>query len=155
LQEGFPVETAATVVERQCGSAQQAVNFGAAMVGLVVHDVVIGAGVEHMGYVPINASDRVQELYGRAWTAKLIERHNIVGQGLGAELIANKYGIGRAAMDAFAVESHRRAADATAAERFRRELVPMNGFVADQGIRPQTTLASLAELKPVFKPDAG
>lgn len=153
LQEGLPVETAATVIERQCGSGQQAVNFGAGQVALGIHEVVIGAGVEHMGHTPIDASDRVQDTYGKAFTPKLFERHRIVGQGLGAELLADEYGISRAAMEELAVRSHQLAHRAAEDGDFKRELVPVAGVDRDQGIRPHTTAEALAELKPVFKPD--
>ena len=153
LQEGLPVETAATVIERQCGSGQQAVNLGAGQVALGIHDVVIGAGVEHMGHIPIDASERVQGSYGKAFTPKLFDHHAIVGQGLGAELLADEYGISRAAMEELAVRSHRLAHRATEDGDFAREVVEVAGVSRDQGIRPQTTPEGLAELKPVFKPD--
>src|ERR1700745_2381168 len=73
LQEGLPIEAAATTVDRQCGSAQQAVGFGAALIAAGVHDVVIGSGVEHMGHLPFSAMDRTQEEFGSAYTAKLLE----------------------------------------------------------------------------------
>src|SRR5690242_13185820 len=95
LQEGLPIEAAATTVDRQCGSAQQAVNFGAALIAAGVHDVVIGSGVEHMGHIPFAAGTDTQERYGNALTQKLMERHNIVGQGLGAEMIAEQWEIDR------------------------------------------------------------
>jgi acetyl-CoA acyltransferase len=153
LQEGFPVEAAATVIERQCGSAQQAVNFAAALVAVGVNDVVLGSGVEHMGHVPIDASKKIQEIYGQAWTEKLFEHHAIVGQGLGAELIADEYGITRQAMDDLAVRSHRLASSAAQAGEFIREIVVVGGVAHDQGIRPGTSTETLAQLKPVFKPD--
>src|SRR4051795_13230765 len=68
LQEGLPIEAAATTVDRQCGSAQQAVNFGAALIAAGVHDVVIGSGVEHMGHLPFAAGMKTQQEYGRAFT---------------------------------------------------------------------------------------
>ena len=79
LQEGFPIEAAATTVDRQCGSAQQAVNFASALIAAGVHDVVIGAGVEHMGDVPFAAGERVQEQLGRPFTPALLAKHDIVG----------------------------------------------------------------------------
>jgi acetyl-CoA acetyltransferase family protein len=157
LQEGLPVEAAATTVDRQCGSAQQAVNFGAALIAAGVHDVVIGSGVEHMGHIPFAAGTDTQERHGHAFTQKLMERHNIVGQGLGAEMIADQWEISRRELDELAVRSHRRASKATEAGQFTREIVPVgvneDTHVADQGIRPGTTFEALAELKPAFKPD--
>src|ERR687887_2863500 len=84
LQEGLPIEAAASTVDRQCGSAQQAVNFGAALIAAGVHDVVIGSGGEHMGPVPFLGGFENQDKSGAAFTPALMEKHNIVGQGLGA-----------------------------------------------------------------------
>jgi acetyl-CoA acetyltransferase family protein len=157
LQEGLPIEAAATTVDRQCGSAQQAVNFGAALIAAGIHDVVIGSGVEHMGHLPFAAGMKTQQEFGGAFTAKLMEKHNIVGQGLGAEMIADQWEIPRSELDELALRSHQRAAKATEEGKFEREIVPfqVNGdtYVADQGIRPDTSLEALASLKPVFKED--
>jgi acetyl-CoA acyltransferase len=157
LQEGLPIEAAATTVDRQCGSAQQAVNFGAALIAAGIHDVVIGSGVEHMGHLPFAAGLTTQQEFGGAFTPKLMEKHNIVGQGLGAEMIANQWEIPRSELDELALRSHQRAARATEEGKFEREIVPfqVNGdtHVADQGIRPDTSLEALASLKPVFKED--
>jgi len=157
LAEGLPIEAAATTVDRQCGSAQQAVNFGAALIAAGVHDVVIGSGVEHMGHIPFAVGMETQQKYGSAFTPKLMEKHNIVGQGLGAEMIADQWEIPRSELDELALRSHRLAARATEEGRFERETVPfaVNGdtYVADQGIRPETSLEALAQLKPVFKED--
>jgi acetyl-CoA acyltransferase len=157
LQEGLPIEAAATTIDRQCGSAQQAVNFGAALIAAGIHDVVVGSGVEHMGDLPFSAGMKTQQEFGAAFTAKLMEKHNIVGQGLGAEMIAEEWEIPRSELDELALRSHHLAARATDEGRFEREIVPfqVNGdtYVADQGIRPDTSLESLASLKPVFKED--
>src|SRR6266487_7138422 len=157
LQEGLPIEAAATTVDRQCGSAQQAVNFGAALIAAGIHDVVIGSGVEHMGHLPFAAGMKTQEEFGYAFTPELMAKHNIVGQGLGAEMIADKWEIPRSELDELAVRSHRLAAQATEERRFERETIPfaVNGstYVTDQGIRPDTSLEALSQLKPAFKPD--
>jgi acetyl-CoA acetyltransferase family protein len=157
LQEGLPVETPATTVDRQCGSAQQAVNFSAALIAAGVHDAMIGGGVEHMGHFPFSAGMKTQQEFGFAFTPALMEKHNIVGQGLGAEMIADKWEISRAELDELAVRSHRLAHQATEEGRFEREIVPfsVNGdtYVSDQGIRPDTSLEALSQLKPAFKPD--
>ena len=149
LQEGLPIETAATTVDRQCGSAQQAVNFGAALIAAGVHDVVIGSGVEHMGHLPFGAGMKTHAgLRLGVHAEALMEKHNIVGQGLGAEMIADQWEIPRSELDELAVRSHRSAAQATEEGRFEREIVPMqvNGdtYMTDQGIRPDTTLETLA-----------
>ncbi len=157
LQEGLPIETPATTVDRQCGSAQQAVNFSAALIAAGVHDTMIGGGVEHMGHLPFAAGMQTQQEFGFAFTPELMAKHNIVGQGLGAEMIADQWEIPRSELDELAVRSHRLAHQATEEGRFEREIVPfaVNGdtFVTDQGIRPDTNLEALANLKPAFKPD--
>src|SRR5213082_3634471 len=157
LQEGLPIETPGTTVDRQCGSAQQAVNFAAALIAAGVHDAMIGSGVEHMGHLPFAAGMKTQEDFGYAFTPELMAKHNIVGQGLGAEMIADQWEIPRSELDELALRSHKLAAQATEEGRFEREIVPMsvNGdtYVADQGIRPDTSLEALSQLKPAFKPD--
>jgi acetyl-CoA acyltransferase len=157
LQEGLPIEAAASTVDRQCGSAQQAVNFGAALIASGIHDVVIGSGVEHMGHLPFGAVMQTQQEFGSAFTPELLDKHNIVGQGLGAEMIADQWEIPRSELDELALRSHRMAAKATEEGRFEREILPfkVNGdtHVTDQGIRPDTSLEALSQLRPAFKPD--
>ena len=157
LQEGLPIETPGTTVDRQCGSAQQAVNFSAALIAAGVHDAMIGSGVEHMGHLPFAAGMKTQEDFGYAFTPELMAKHNIVGQGLGAEMIADQWEIPRSELDELAVRSHRLANQATEEGRFEREIVPISAgaeeFVSDQGIRPDTSLETLSQLKPAFKPD--
>src|SRR5881227_4401931 len=151
LQEGFPIETSATTIDLQCGSAQQAVNLAASQIAAGVHDVVIGGGVEHMGMLPFSAGMKTQEDFGYAFTPELMAKHNIVGQGLGAEMIAEEYETPRPELDELALRSHQLAHRATEEGRFEREIIPMavNGdtYVSDQGIRPDTTLEALAGLK--------
>ena len=157
LAEGLPIETAATTVDVQCGSAQQAVGFAAGLIASGVHDVVIGGGVEHMGHLGFRELADVQSAYGSPYTQRLLDRHDIVGQALGAELIADEYEIPRSELDELALRSHRLAAKATDEGGFAREIVPfaVNGetHVADQGIRPDTSLEALARLEPAFKAD--
>ncbi len=157
LEAGLPVETPATTIDRQCGSAQQAVNFGAALVASGVHDVVIGSGVEHMGHISFADGMQVMSEHGSAFSPELLTRHNLVPQGLSAEMIADQWEIPRSELDELSVRSHALANQATQEGRFEREIVPfqVNGatYVADQGIRPDTTLEKLAALKPAFKPD--
>ena len=157
LQAGLPVETAATTVDRQCGSAQQAVNFGAALIAAGVHDVVIGSGVEHMGHIPMGVGFNWVDQVGSPWPQELTDKHNLIPQGLSAEMIADQWEIPRSELDELAVRSHRLAHQATEEGRFEREIVPFqtNGDtrVADQGIRPETDLETLSALKPAFKPD--
>jgi len=157
LQAGLPIEVPATTIDRQCGSAQQAVNFGATMIASGIADVVIGAGVEHMGHIPFSVGEDAQTRYGVPFTPEFLALHPVQGQGMGAEMIADEWEITRAELDELAVRSHQLAHRATEEGRFEREIIPMavNGHtvVADQGIRPDTSLEALAKLKPVFKPD--
>src|SRR5437763_12429257 len=127
LQQGFPVETSATTIDLQCGSAQQAVNLAASQVASGIHDAVIGGGVEHMGKLPFAATMKTQEDFGRAFTPELLDKHNIVGQGLGAEMIAEEYEIPRPEPDELARRSHQLAHRATEAGRLEREVIPMQG----------------------------
>jgi acetyl-CoA acetyltransferase family protein len=154
LQAGLPIETPATTIDRQCGSAQQAVNFAAALVATGVHEVAIGCGVEHMGHIPLSSASAISERFGSPFPPALLARHPFEHQGLSAELIAEQWGISREECDEIALRSQRRAAAATAEGRFEREIVPfrLNGTVhtTDQGIRA-TTLEGLAALEPAFK----
>jgi acetyl-CoA acyltransferase len=159
LEAGLPVETPATTVDRQCGSAQQAVNFAAALIASGVHDVVIGGGVEHMGHISFADSYSVMEEHGMAFSPELMKRYNLVPQGISAEMIADKWEIPRSELDEIGLRSHTLAHQATEEGRFEREMIPWksNGdtYVTDQGIRPPTedSLEKLASLKPAFKED--
>jgi acetyl-CoA acetyltransferase family protein len=157
LQAGLPIETPATTVDRQCGSAQQAVNFGAALVAAGVHDVVIGGGVEHMGHIPMGVGFNWVDQVGSPWPPELMERYNLVPQGISAEMIADQWEIPRSELDELGVRSQQLAHQATEEGRFEREIVPfqVNGstYVTDQGIRPDTDLEKLSQLKPAFKED--
>jgi len=157
LQAGLPIETPATTVDRQCGSAQQAVNFAAALIASGVHDAVIGSGVEHMGHIPMGVGFKWVDEVGSPWPEELMAKYNLVPQGISAEMIADQWEIPRSELDEIGVRSHQLAAKATEEGRFERETIPfkVNGdtYVADQGIRPDTNLETLAGLKPAFKPD--
>src|SRR5690349_11025032 len=157
LQEGLPIEASASTIDLQCGSGQQAVSVGAALIASGIHDVVIGSGVEHMGHISFAAGAKAQQEFGSPWTQKFWDRYDVRGQGIGAELIAEEYEIPRSELDELAVESHRKAARATEQGWFEREIVPVrvNGHsvATDQGIRPDTNIEALSQLKPAFKPD--
>jgi acetyl-CoA acetyltransferase family protein len=133
------------------------VNFAAAQIAAGVHDIVVAGGVEHMGRVPMGANVAHPDEFGTPYTPELLERYQLVPQGLSAEMIADKWEISRAELDEFGVRSQLLASRATDEGRFEREIVPMrvNGstYVTDQGIRPDTNLETLAKLKPAFKPD--
>ena len=157
LEAGLPMETPATTLDRQCGSGQQAVNFAAAQIGSGVLDVAIGSGVEHMGHISFGDGMQVMSEHGAAFSPELLEKYNLVPQGLSAEMIADQWEIPRSELDELAVRSHALAHQATEEGRFEREIVPyqVNGdtFVTDQGIRPGTDIEKLAALKPAFKED--
>jgi acetyl-CoA acetyltransferase family protein len=156
LEAGLPQEVPATTVDRQCGSAQQAVNFAAALVASGVHDIAIGGGVEHMGHISFADSAQVMEEHGFAFSPQLLERYNLIPQGLSAEMIADKWEIPRSELDEIGLRSQQLAAKATEEGRFEREMIPyqVNGdtYMTDQGLR-ETTLEGLANLKPAFKED--
>jgi acetyl-CoA acyltransferase len=157
LQAGLPIETPATTVDRQCGSAQQAVNFAAALIASGVHDVAIGSGVEHMGHIPMGVGFKWVDEVGSPWPEELMARYDLVPQGISAEMIADQWEIPRSELDEIGLRSHQLAHQATEEGRFERETIPfaVNGdtYVSDQGIRPDTTLEALSQLKPAFKPD--
>src|SRR6266576_5671104 len=113
LEAGLPITTPATTVDRQCGSAQQAVNFGAALVASGVHDVVIGGGVEHMGHIPMGVMFNFVDQLGTPWPEELMARYNLVPQGISAEMIADKWEIPRSELDELGLRSHQLAHRAT------------------------------------------
>jgi acetyl-CoA acetyltransferase family protein len=156
LEAGLPMETPATTIDRQCGSAQQAVNFAAAQIASGVHDVVVGGGVEHMGHISFADGYEVMKQHGTPFSPQLMERYDLIPQGLSAEMIADKWEITRAELDELGLRSQQLAAKATEEGRFERETIPfaINGdtHVSDQGLR-ETSLEALAGLKPAFKED--
>ncbi len=163
LAAGWPESVPATTVDRQCGSSQQALHFAAQGVMAGAYDVVIAAGVEVMTRTPMGASVVKGEM-GWPFPQQMQDRYADTGlppQGIGAEMIADEYGITREDLDAFGAESQRRAAQATAEGRFEREIIPVPVEVdgetvmmtKDEGIREGTTPETLANLKPAFKED--
>jgi acetyl-CoA acyltransferase len=157
LQAGLPVTTPATTVDRQCGSGQQAVSFAAGLIAAGVHDVMIGAGVEHMGRVPMGSNVAHADELGTPFPPALMERYELVPQGISAEMIAAKWEIPRSEQDALGLRSHQLATRATDEGRFEREIIPIEADgelrTTDQGIRRDTSLEQLAALKPAFKED--
>ncbi len=158
LAAGFPETVTGTTVDRQCGSSQQAAHFAAQGVIAGAYDVVVAAGVENMTRVPMGASFIAGSV---PFGPRVMERYNLVPQGISAELIAEKWNISREDNDRLSLESHQRAARATDEGRFEREIVPVTvtteggteEFSVDEGIRRDTTMEKLASLKPAFKPD--
>jgi acetyl-CoA acetyltransferase family protein len=157
LEAGLPIETPATTIDRQCGSAQQAVNFAATLIASGVHDVAIGGGVEHMGHISFADGYSVMKEHGAPFSPELLERYDLIPQGLSAEMIADQWEIPRSELDELGVRSQQLAAKATEEGRFEREIVPfsVNGdtYSTDQGIRPETSIEVLSQLKPAFKED--
>ncbi|CAA9235070.1 MAG: 3-ketoacyl-CoA thiolase @ Acetyl-CoA acetyltransferase [uncultured Acidimicrobiales bacterium] len=165
LAAGFPDSVPATSVDRQCGSSQQSAHFAAQGVMAGAYDVVIAAGVEVMSRVPMGASLGVAGMpFGPAVNARYADAGGLVPQGISAELISDKWALSREDLDAYSAQSHQRAARASAEGRFANEIVAVpvrdaNGnvtqemFTEDEGIRPDSTVETLAKLKPAFKPD--
>ena len=172
LAAGWPEEVPGTTVDRQCGSGQQAAHFAAQAVIAGAHDVVVAGGVEVMSQVPMGASIG-DGRYGLPFGPRMSQRYQDVGglvpQGISAELIADKWGLTREDLDAFGAQSQQRAVRARDEGRFDNEIVAVRSIhrdketgnitesdelvTADEGIRPDTTAKSLANLKPAFKPD--
>src|SRR3954453_7546835 len=121
LQAGLPETVPATTVDRQCGSGQQAVNFAAALIASGAAEMVVAGGVEHMGHVPFAAEEATREVYGTPWPQPLLDRHELVPQGLAAERLADRWEITRAEMDTISLTSHQRAARAWEAGCFDAE----------------------------------
>jgi acetyl-CoA acyltransferase len=168
LAAGWPESVPGTTIDRQCGSSQQAIHFAAQGVIAGAYDVVIAAGVESMTRTPMGSSV-VRDLgypFGPRMMGRYAERGGLVGQGIGAEMIADQWDISREDLDAFSVRSHQRAARATQEGRFENEIVPVairddegkdtDDFItSDEGIRPDSSVETLANLKPAFKPEGG
>ena len=157
LEAELPIDVAATTVDFQCGSSQQALHLAAGLVASQQADVVIAGGVESMTRVPMGSS---LGLGGASpFTDNIMESHNMIPQGIASDEIAAKWGITRAAMDTLSLESHRRAWNATAAGILQQEIAPIQGrddagqlFLVDrdQGIRGDASLEKMAALDPVF-----
>ncbi|GAA1702662.1 acetyl-CoA C-acetyltransferase [Streptomyces yatensis] len=159
LAAGLPEEVPGVTVDRQCGSSQQALHFAAQAVLSGTQDLVVAGGVQNMSMVPIGfASRQATEPLGltegpfagsEGWRARYGDRP--VSQFYGAELIAEKWGITREAMEEFALGSHRRALRAMDEGRFDREVVPFGDVRMDEGPRRDTSLEKMAALKPLME----
>src|ERR1700728_1740048 len=161
LAAGFPESVPGTTVDRQCGSAQQAIHFAAQAVMSGAMDVAIGAGIESMSRVPIGST--TEHGPGEAYGPLYLERFALIHQGECAEEIARRWKISREDMDRFALRSHQRAARAIDEGRFAHEIVPLEARVHpdagppaqegsflehDEGVRRDTSLDKLAALRP-------
>jgi len=156
LAAGFPETVPGVTIDRQCGSSQQAAHFAAQGVIAGAYDVAIAAGIESMTRVPMGVT--ASQGPGYPFGTKVMERYDLVPQGLSAEMIADEWNISRERLDEIALESHRRAAQATDEGRFKSEIVPIPGpdgvpVDVDEGIRRGTSAEQLAGLRPAFKPD--
>lgn len=154
LAAGFPEHVPGTTIDRQCGSSQQAATFAAQAVLAGQADIVIACGVESMSRVPLGSSAAGADPYGSRIRTRYPE--GLVNQGVSAELIAAKWGFAREELDAFAARSHELAAVAHESGAFASELAPVPGVdaLADETVRPGTSVASLAGLNPAFRTDA-
>jgi acetyl-CoA C-acetyltransferase len=165
LTAGLPISVAATTVDSQCGSSQQATNFATSLVGSGVVDVAVACGVEVMSRVPMGSS--LGEGVGKAIPKSYFEKYEWTSQFEGAERIAQKWGITRDETDAFGLLSQERAAQAWAEDRFSTQLVEVDApdlgedgkptgtthhVAKDEGLR-ETTLDGLSQLKAVAGPD--
>jgi acetyl-CoA acyltransferase len=172
LASGWPESVPATTIDRQCGSSQQSAHFAAQGVMAGAYDVVVAAGIEVMSMVPMGASMMAPNTgvpFGSKMMARYEDRGGLVPQGTSAELIAEKWNLSREELDAYGARSQQLAAQAREEGRFEREILPVQAkpvdketgklietdeiFSADEGIRPDTTVETLANLKPAFKPD--
>jgi acetyl-CoA acyltransferase len=154
LAAGFDESVPATTIDRQCGSSQQAAHFAAQGVIAGAYDIVIAGGVESMSRVPLGSSRA-----GGSRSPLLDERYpeGLVNQGASAELIAQKWGLSREMLDAYAAESHLRAADAASRGLFDSQLLAVavgeGAVTSDETVRASTTIAGLGALNPAFRTD--
>ncbi|MBQ1081132.1 acetyl-CoA C-acetyltransferase [Nocardiopsis sp. B62] len=152
LSAGLPESVPAVTIDRQCGSSQQSIHFAAQGVMSGTQDLVVAAGVENMGMVPMGANvqfalDNDLPLYGEGW----VKRYGFqeISQFRGAQLMCEKWGYKREQLEEFALESHKRAAGAQEAGYFDAQIAPIAGVTRDEGVRPDTTLEKMAGLKPL------
>ncbi|MDP7033605.1 MAG: thiolase family protein [Planctomycetota bacterium] len=150
LAAGFPISVPGTTVNRLCGSGQQAITFAAQGIASGMHDLIIGSGTESMSRVPMGSD-------GGPLNENILDRFELIPQGLSAELIAQKWELDRESLDRLGLESHHRASQATDADYFQREIVPVpiNGhsLSADETFRRGTSIEKMGSLKPAFKED--
>ncbi len=152
LEAGYAETVAGVQLNRFCSSGLEAINMAGAYVMSGQVDAIVAGGVESMSRVPMGADGGAIFM-----NPQIVARHNIVPQGISADLIATKYGYSRTDVDTFAAESYRRAVEAQATNRFARTLVPHKDEIGitvldrDEGVRPGTTTESLGKLKPAFE----
>jgi acetyl-CoA acyltransferase len=156
LSAGWPEDIPGVTVDRACGSSQQAISFAAAGIIAGHYDIAVAGGVESMSRVPMGTAFTIagDPYSGDGWQ----KRYGVTpNQGIGAEMVAERWGLDRAAVDSYALQSHERAARAQDSGAFERQIVPVatsaKRVAADEGIRRDGTLDTLAALKTVFRPD--
>jgi len=161
LQAGLPISAAATTVDTQCGSSQQATNLAYSLVKAGVVDTAVSCGVELMSKVPMGATIPKDKFVGKQYNRNYWKHHELTSQFEGAERIAEQWGLTREQLDAFGKQSQDRAAAAWAEGRFDAQIVPIEApdgddatkiVSRDEGLR-ETTLETLAGLKPVMERD--
>src|SRR5215211_3568772 len=167
LSAGLPLGTAATTVDTQCGSSQQATNLATSLVAAGVVDAAVGCGVESMSRIPIGSNSDKSLNLGRAVPRSYFANYEFTSQFEGAERIADKWGLSRADCDAFGLQSQQRAARAWAEDRYATQVMPVTVPVLDEAGKPtgetrtitrdegmrDTTAEGLIQLKPVARPD--
>jgi len=153
LSAGLPESVPGVTIDRQCGSSQQAVHFAAQGVMSGTQDLVVAAGVESMSIVPMGSTvtlameKGMPPPFGQGWRDRYGDQE--ISQFRGAQLICEKWGIKRAQLEEFALQSHLRALRAIDEGRFDREITPVDGVTTDEGPRRDTSLEKMAELKPL------
>jgi acetyl-CoA C-acetyltransferase len=155
LAAGLPEHVPGVTIDRQCGSSQQAVHFAAQAVMSGTSDLVVAGGVQNMSAIPISSAMTLAQPLGfetpfkgsKGWEARYGTQE--VSQFRGAEMIAEKWGISREDMEAFALESHRRAIRAIDEGRFAGEIAPLGEVRSDEGPRRDTSLERMAKLQPL------
>jgi len=154
LAAGWPEEVPGVTIDRQCGSSQQSVHFAAAGVVAGHYDIVVAGGVESMSRVPMGTSF-VEGKAGFPFGPLVMKRYDNVrfNQGVGAEMIAEEYGMSRTELDEFSLSSHEKAARAIDEGRFTAQYAPLGDAAVDEGVRRGSTVEGLAALKPAFKED--
>lgn len=152
LAAGFPEEVPGVTVDRQCGSSQQAISFGAQAIMAGTADLILAGGMQNMSQIPISSAMTAGEQYGftsptnesKSWLHRYGDQE--ISQFRGAELIAERWDLSREDMEEFALASHQRALAAIRAGHFTGEIVPIDGFAVDEGPR-ETSLEKMASLK--------
>ena len=152
LSAGLPESVPGVTIDRQCGSSQQAVHFATQAVLSGTQDIVIAAGVENMSMVPMGSTVALHKQgmalpFGQGWRDRYGDQE--ISQFRGAQLMCEKWGIKRAELEEYSLESHARAVRAIDEGRFAREITPVGGVTTDEGPRRDTTLDKMAELQPL------